>query len=74
MYSHALTYPSLRGRRSIHGRRQAGRPQYRRRGFFLRLRTQHMPSLPALPRELARVALALANAAAWVGLVLLLAS
>lgn len=58
MYSHAVTYPSLRARR-------------RRSAFFVRRTTQHVPSMVWM-REIARAALALGNVVLWAGLLLAL--
>ncbi len=59
MYSHALTYPSLRVRRSF-GRRHRAR-------FFLPVSTQHVRTI-SWPREIVRAALALLNVAVWAAL------
>ena len=58
MYSHALTYPSLRRRRS--------------RAFFLTRKTQHVKSV-RVAIEMTRAVLTLGALAAWSALALLLA-
>lgn len=72
MYAHAQTYPSRhthhpRPARRVRGRRARRAP----RPLFLPGRTQHMRVIarlrvaqPSWPREIARVTVALANAAA----------
>ena len=73
MYSHAVTYPSLRARRLVGGRRFRAHASRRRAHFFSRMTTQHVRSQSRGLGEVVRIALALANVAAWLALVLLLA-
>lgn len=78
LYSHALTSPSLRARPSLRSRPYArvrprqGRTRLARRAFFSGPTTQHVPSARSVAREVLRIGLALANAAAWLGLAFLL--
>ena len=76
MYSHAVTYPSLRADRarpSVGGRRFGAPTRRHRAHFFSRMTTQHVRSQSRGLGEVVRIALALANVAAWLALVLLLA-
>jgi len=65
LYAHALTYPSLRRRRVHHRVRASRRPLLLRgRSRPVRALARRRAARLSWPREIARVTLALANAAA----------